>query len=142
MTDQTIETDPPLIVAGEETVEQGEGSPTHSLTDDQETNVQQRRLENPNEDNNSDNLLESSLVDGEKTPTEKPSFQLRKVVREEDQYKWELNSELAEHFREYALIHYSDVDMKKTLKEFPTPSNSNCIPVMDNALKDLLCKEK
>ena len=142
MTDQTIETDPPLMVAGEETVEQGEGSPIHSLTDDQETNVQQRRLENPNEDNNSDNLLESSLVDGEKTPTEKPSFQLRKVVREEDQYKWELNSELAEHFREYALIHYSDVDMKKTLKEFPTPSNLNCIPVMDNAFKSLLRKEK
>ena len=94
-------------------------------------------------ENKSDNPLETSLVDGGKPLlTEKPSFQLRKVVREEDQFKWELPDELADHFKEYAHIHYSDADMRKTLKEFPTPCNVNCIPSMDNALKSLLRKEK
>ena len=67
--------DPTQHVDREETVGGDERPPTHSFTEDQDANEQQRTLEGANGGQNS-NLLKSSLVDGENS-TEKPGFQLR-----------------------------------------------------------------
>ena len=60
------------------------------------------------------------------------------VPREEDQDKWVLPEELAVFFAENTRRHVPDRDMKKFMQQYPTPSNVNCVPHLDDSARKSL----
>ena len=75
--------------------------------------------------------------EGEKTT----GFGLRKLVKQADQFKWEMPLELAEHFMVHTRTHVTDADMKLNMEEFPVPSNIDCVLTLDNTVRNLLKKD-
>ena len=98
----------------------------------------------PREDNVDDTLPPPRpTLEGGKEPAVKKScdFDLRKLVRESDKFKWEIPQPLADHFLEHTRKHITDADMKLNLESLPVPSNVHGVPSMDANFKNILKKE-
>ena len=70
-----------------------------------------------------------------------PQFTLRDVPIEADENKWELPEKLAEFFAKYTRKHYTDSDLNAFMENYPSPTNVDCVPHLDNAVKKRLQKE-
>ena len=60
---------------------------------------------------------------------------LPKVPREEDKGKWKLPAKLADHFKETTKQHITDKDIASYMKDYPTPTNIDCVPRLDESAR-------
>ena len=80
--------------------------------------------------------------DVKKPRSDDHDFEVKKLIREEDEGKWSLPASLVSHFVAHTKVHITDLDMRKNMKAYSLPTNIDCVPIMDNTFKNLLKKEK
>ena len=133
MEDFLEETTPAQTLSNSETPKRVEGD-VHVAGESTETS---KRVEGADGGTPTLGLLRDGVEDPEtdEPAVKKPCFDLQEVPREEDEDKWLLPEELAVHFSNNSKRHTTDKDMLSFMKEYPTPSNIDCVPRLDESAK-------
>ena len=71
-------------------------------------------------------------------PVSEFTFDLADVPRDKDKFGWELPKGLAEFFLKYTREHRTDNEMDAWVEDYPVPSNVDCVPALDDAIKGVL----
>ena len=86
-------------------------------------------------DQNQLQLQDGGEDDDGEPAAKKPGFDLPEIPREEDKGKWILPEDLAAYFASNTKRHTTDKDMLAFMHEYPTPSNVDCVPRLDESAK-------
>ena len=86
-------------------------------------------------DQNQLHLQDGGGEDDGEPDAKKPGYDLPEIPREEDKGKWILPEDLDAYFASNTKKHTTDKDMLAFMQDFPTPSNVDCVPRLDESAR-------